>query len=349
MNPYEKLGEKHFWSAAVAKLNMFDIKEIWEPKFPIRNGMKISTFGSCFAQHIGEALAYRRFNWFITESPPPFISKETAKEFNYGIFSARTGNIYTATLLKQWVEWATGKKEVPSEIWEKSGRFYDPFRPSIEPNGFESEKELLRSRSAAITAFRAVLTESNIFIFTLGLTESWINSDLHYEYPLCPGTIAGTFDAKKHEFLNQDFQLINSTLESTFLTIKKINPKIKFILTVSPVPLTATMSTNHVLVATMESKSILRAVSGSLKNRFKFIDYFPSYEIINSTPFRGVFFESNLRNVNSFGVNHVMDSFFKCLYSKFPQFTPINDKDLDIHQNNNDLICDEEILNSFLK
>jgi hypothetical protein len=79
------------------------------------------------------------------------------------------------------------------------------------------------------------------------------------------------------------------------------------------------MSGNHILVATMGSKSILRAVAGQIASQFNFVDYFPSYEIINSTPFRGSFFEPNQRNVNHSGVYHVMNSFFHCLNTKFPQ------------------------------
>jgi hypothetical protein len=136
-------------------------------------------------------------------------------------------------------------------------------------------------------------------------------------------------------------------------------------LTVSPVPLTATNSGNHVLIATMESKSILRAVAGQMKRRFGFVDYFPSYEIINSPPFRGTFFESNQRTVNHVGVNHVMDSFFKCLHSKFPMSdmpkiqTKDNEKpatsstrpelDKKAVKRDEDVICEEELLNAFAK
>lgn len=78
------------------------------------------------------------------------------------------------------------------------------------------------------------------------------------------------------------------------------------------------MSGDHVLVATMASKSTLRAVAGQVASQFDFVDYYPSYEIINSPPFRGSFFEPNQRGVNHVGVDHVMTSFFGCLSAKFP-------------------------------
>lgn len=318
MHPYESLGENYFWATAVAKRNMFDINGLWDPRFPIDRSMKVSTYGSCFAQHIGRALKGRGFNWFIAEQAPKVLSPENAQRFNYGVFSARTGNIYTVSLLKQWLDWASDSAAVPTEVWSRDGRFFDPFRPNIEPDGFESPEEVTRSRRAAIAAFLETITESDILVFTLGLTESWVNRRDGYEYPMCPGTVAGDFDGERHGFVNQDTAIVRKTLVETLQRIRRLNPRIKVLLTVSPVPLTATMSGNHVLVATMESKSVLRAVAGSVKRQLDFVDYFPSYEIINATPFRGTFFEANQRNVNRAGVDHVMNSFFRCLDAKYP-------------------------------
>ena len=59
MHPYESLPDKSFWSTAVARRNMFDIGELWDPRFVFDPRMKVATFGSCFAQHIGKALEAR--------------------------------------------------------------------------------------------------------------------------------------------------------------------------------------------------------------------------------------------------------------------------------------------------
>jgi hypothetical protein len=64
-----------------------------------------------------------------------------------------------------------------------------------------------------------------------------------------------------------------------------------------------------VLVATTQSKSILRAVAGQAAAA-PWIDYFPSYEMIVTPPFRGMFFAENGRTVTADGVEFVMDSFF---------------------------------------
>jgi GSCFA family len=149
------------------------------------------------------------------------------------------------------------------------------------------------------------------------LTESWFNKSKGYEYPMCPGTAAGTFDPSEHEFKNQTFEFVRANLFDALAKIRAVNRRARIILTVSPVPLTATNSKRHVLLATMESKSILRAVAGQLRSANPWIDYFPSYEIISSPVFGGKFFEPNLRSVTEAGVDFVMNSFFADLEAKF--------------------------------
>jgi hypothetical protein len=98
--------------------------------------------------------------------------------------------------------------------------------------------------------------------------------------------------------------------------LRDANPKIKVILTVSPVPLTATASGDHVLIATMRSKSILRAVAADAVSSSDFVDYFPSFEIVSSFPYGRIFYEANLRSVKPDGVAHVMNLFFDELARK---------------------------------
>lgn len=313
MNPYESLPQSAFWKPAVAERGMLEIGGLWQPKFAISSQTRIATYGSCFAQHIGKALKSRGYSWNVTETAPAGMNDNSASAFNYGIFSSRTANIYTTTLLLQWLSWATGKLAPPSETWERDGRFLDPFRPRIEPTGFRDPGELQASRNHAIACFRASIESSDILVFTLGLTESWRNKGGGFEYPMCPGTVGGEFREAEHGFCNLGFQEVVDSLQASFEAMKTLNPRLRFILTVSPVPLTATNSGQHVLVATMHSKSILRAVAAHFHESRDDVDYFPSYEIINSPAFRGTFFESNLRSVSRTGVAFVMDSFFDCL------------------------------------
>lgn len=343
-HPYENLPEKSFWSSAVARRNSFEINELWESEFPITPSTRIATFGSCFAQHIGASLRANGYTWLCTEPPPIGLTPKNAKAYGYNVFSCRTGNIYTTSLLAQWTRWATGTESAPDEHWCKDDRIYDPFRPRIEPDGFGSVEEMLVSRQQTISSFREALCTADIFVFTMGLTESWHDTG-GWEYPLCPGTVAGDFDAERHVFVNQGFPDIRESLLTTLDLLRSLNQNVKVLLTVSPVPLTATKSGKHVLAATMYSKSVLRAVAGSVSDEKAYVDYFPSYEIINSPVFRGAFFESNQRNVSAFGVSFVMKTFFESLNGATGHSS--QSETGFVSNEPGDEVCDEELLDAF--
>lgn len=342
-HPYKGGASRRFWAPAVGKRHFLDIEELWQPRYEIRRDDKIATFGSCFAQHIGRALAARGYDWINTEPAPSTFGPEAAARFNYGIFTARTANIYTTSLLHQWTTWALRAAERPHEVWQRGDRHIDPFRPLIEPDGFASVEELRASADCVNDAFRDAIETADVFVFTLGLTESWHNRD-GYEYPMCPGTAGGEFDPHRHEFRNQDYVEVRDNLLRAIDAMRAVNPTLRFLLTVSPVPLTATATDDHVLVATMRSKSALRAVAGQVAADVTDVDYFPSYEIINSPVFRGTFFEPNLRSVNPRGVAHVMDTFFTC--QQTVATTPLPPAPPD-RAATADEVCEEELLGAF--
>lgn len=341
-----------YWRTAIADVNPLSIHNLWNPLFKIERDTQIITAGSCFAQHIGIALAKAGYNWLVTEPAPRLVPRQLHKKYGYGIFSFRTGNIYTAALLKQWLSWALNKEEMPKEIWEENGRFYDPFRPIIEPTGFASPEELFSLRQSTLAAIQHAIKDAGLWIFTLGLTEAWRNSDQGYFYPMCPGTIAGCFEPLTHTFHNFRYAEIYNDIFESFTMIRNINENIKFILTVSPVPLTASASGNHVLVANEYSKSTLRAVAEDVMHDMDNVDYFPAYEIITGFPFRGLFFEPNLRSVSSHGVEFVMKSFFGGLNKNFsPNQTEekILAKEAVIRQSDDDVACEDALLEAFGK
>ncbi|WGI23061.1 GSCFA domain-containing protein [Amylibacter sp. IMCC11727] len=122
--------------------------------------------------------------------------------------------------------------------------------------------------------------------------------------------MAGSFDANVHVFKNYRYPEIVADFDHALVMMQGMNPDINVLLTVSPVPLTATASDDHVLAATTYSKSVLRSVAGDLAHGHDCVDYFPSYEVISGTPTKGMFYEQNLRSVAREGVDVVMGYFF---------------------------------------
>lgn len=354
-SPYSDLGPTAFWRSAVADAGVFGMTDLWASPWTLPKDARFSTFGSCFAQHISRALVARDLDWVSAEPAPPGLSAAAAKRFNYGVFSARTGNIYTARQLLHWVRLAAdpsliGDQEIWADTKAEGGPRYRPaLCPVIEPDGYASEDEARAALAGTARAFHRSIAEADVFVFTLGLTEGWMRKDTGVPYALCPGTIAGTFDADLHVFENATYPSIRADLDMAFEMMRVMNPNVHVLLTVSPVPLTATASGHHVLPATIYSKSTLRAVAGDLAAENTDIDYFPSYEVISGAPARSAFFAPNLRSVEPAGVSVVMQHFFAGLTLTGKAradraITPVDIEDVAASLAEEDLICEEEAL-----
>jgi hypothetical protein len=323
-HPYTRLPERSFWRTAVAEPDALDITDLWTPKFTIGQDAPVVTAGSCFAAHIGRALLEEGMHWYDAELPPPGLTRAEQSARGYRRFSFRTGNIYTAAALRQWIAWALDEEKPPEEVWTEDSTdevacrptFHDPYRPTVEPDGFASPDDLLRSRDLTLAAVRTALTKADVLVFTLGLTEAWHDTRTGTVLPMCPGTVRGTFDPARHVLRNHTVAQVHHDLTSVLALAHRVNPRLRMVLTVSPVPLTATATGRHALVATTHSKSVLRAAAGQLADERDDVDYFPSYEIITGFPYRAAFYEPNLRTVTPDGVAFVMRHFFQTLQGR---------------------------------
>lgn len=308
-SPYTNLPPEAFWRTGVVGHPPAAIPGLYRPKFPIDRGMQIATAGSCFAQHLSRHLRERRYSIIDAEPAPPGLSSEDAARFGFGLFSARTANIYTARQLRQVAGAAFERFEAQDIVWEKDGRFYDALRPSVEPNGFPTPELVHQHRKFHLRKVAHVLRTAELFVFTLGLTEAWTHKESGTVYPTAPGTIAGRYDPAVHEFANFTFKEIHEDMRAFFRIAKRANDKMKFLLTVSPVPMTATASGRHVLEANVYSKSVLRAVAGQLAQENDDVDYFPSYEIVTGAQAKGAYYRDNMRDISAEGVAAVMGAF----------------------------------------
>ncbi len=353
-NPYASLPPTAFWRSGVAEPGLYGMSGLWRSRWRLPSDARFATYGSCFAQHISRALVANGIGWVDAEPAPARCPAPVATAFNYGVYSSRTGNIYSSAQLLHLVRLATGAADpAATEIWEDGGRYFDSLRPAIEPNGFSDPEEALLSRLSMLRAFRRSVVRADIFVYTLGLTESWENAETGQPYPICPGTLTGRFDAAAHVFHNLGFAEIRAQLEEAFTLMRALNPGLRILLTVSPVPLTATKSGHHVLVATTHSKSILRAVAGELVAADPGTDYFPSYEIIAGAPARAGFFAPNMRSVVQAGVDQVMRHFFAGLDLSAPAAhagdaaAAIREDALNAPMDAEELACEEAVLEAF--
>ena len=347
-HPYSDIPDYRRWRAGVAAVAPADLDPVVAFPFRITAQERVAAAGSCFAQHVARHLRARGFEFLDTEPAHPLLPAETVRDFGYGLFSARFGNIYTSRQLLQLLRRAYGKFTPADDIWEQSGRYFDPFRPGIQPDGFASRQEYDADRQQHFAAVRRLFEQADIFVFTLGLTECWIASEDGAAYPLCPGTIAGQFDPQRHALLNLTVADVIEDISTFLAELRAVNPRVKLVLTVSPVPLAATALDRHVWVSTTASKAILRVAAEQL-SQLPDVAYFPAYEIITSPSNRGGYYAEDLRSIREDGVEHVMRLFFRhaCAQSDEPAPTPPGEQPADFLAQMQDMVdtmCDESRL-----
>ena len=100
-NPYADAPSYRRWRQAIGQTPAADVDPVVALPFTITPTDKIVSAGSCFAQHIARHFLLNGFNYLVTETAHPILSADMAADFNYGLYSARYGNIYTTRQLLQ--------------------------------------------------------------------------------------------------------------------------------------------------------------------------------------------------------------------------------------------------------
>lgn len=178
--------------------------------------------------------------------------------------------------------------------------FQDPLRKRV----FAGSLEAIADASRKIDdCTRSAIMEADVFIITLGLTEVWRNKKNGQYVCMAPGRA----QMKDVEFVRSDFESNLENMRAVCSLIAENCPGKPVFLTVSPVGLERTFTENDVVVANMESKSILRAVAGQVEKEFKDVYYWPSYEIA----MREDMYEEDGRHVLKDGVHKIISAFIQ--------------------------------------
>ena len=215
LNPYRGLPGRQFWSTAMTDPAPGHVDPVVRaPRFEPKH--KIATMGSCFSQQLGRQFAALGLQHFVVETAPADMPKADALANNYGVFSARYGNVYTARQALQLFDRAFGHFHPQEAVWAKEGRFVDAFRPAIHPPGFASPTAVLDAAQAHLSCVRKVLTECDWLVLTLGLTEAWCSRLDGAIYSVAPGVAGGSFDAERHAFVNFQAHEVRDDLSSLY-------------------------------------------------------------------------------------------------------------------------------------
>lgn len=308
-SPYADQPEHAFWRAAT-NAPPPNAVALYKPKFEIEKSDRIATAGSCFAQHVTTRLKARGFSVLDKEPAPDWLTDAEANAYGYRMYSARYGNVYTARQLRQLVDGAFGRFRPERWIWPKGERWIDGLRPNVEPEGLERPDDVEAMRADHLAKVRELFEETDVFIFTLGLVEAWRDKASGTAFPIAPGVLGGVYDPDEYDLHVARYADVYDDLNAVRSVLKAANANARVILTVSPVPLTATATVDHVVSATTHAKSTLRAVAGDFAADHADVAYFPSYETIASHWTKGVFYDHNLRTITPAGVDAAMGPFF---------------------------------------
>ena len=208
---------------------------------------RVLTVGSCFADSIGERLRLHKVNALVN----PF------------------GTVFQPLALAQLLRAAAGEEQDwQQHVVEARGRWqsYD-FHGTI---GAESPVELLQAIQEKVSQVGEFLRTADAVVLTLGTAWAYrlretgeLVSNLH-KLP------ANLFEK---ELLTAD-EIINGLAEVHAL-LRRVNPEIRIVLTVSPVRhIKDTLPLNAV------SKSVLRVACHYLSELLPNVSYFPAYELL---------------------------------------------------------------------
>lgn len=272
-----------------------------QPKFKLSRDEPIFTIGSCFARNMEDIFIAKKYNVIAGDLDLPKDgyrgpdAKTVLTKFN------------THSMLTE-LQIALEGRELPEdgliEIREKL--FWNP---QLHKVGFV-EKDLALTVRNRVTEIVKRVAEAGVVIVTLGLTEYWYDKELGIPLNDTPADWRYAKKTGRFEFRNSSFADSLAQVQAIRDLIFRVSKsgKTKLILTVSPVPLQRTFSSQDVIVANTYSKSVLRAIAQEIAASDDRVDYYPSYEIAVNTP-RHIAWRHDQR--------HVQYDTIKAIVSKF--------------------------------
>jgi len=235
----------------------------------------VASIGTCFAEEFAHFMQARGMNYVRTE-PDVFAA------------SANWGRVYTIPNLLQIVRYSF-EPDFPILVERSERGWFDPLRDYATPH-FGSEEEaknaVLRHRQASRVAF----TQCEVAVITVGQNEAWSERSSRLIWGTIPPK--DILAARRSAYEVREFSLAENraALDQALDALKRANPKIRFLLTVSPVPSFASFTDSDVVSRSFANKCLLRAVvDEAIAARPGEAFYFPSFEMVlcyNPTNFR---------------------------------------------------------------
>ena len=267
--------------------------QLWQDREPeirarrtplIGPNTRIATIGSCFAEEIAAAMSRQKFN--ATMHP--------------------TGRVYNTRSIRQEIDrifggWPEYRLDGP---WKVPGGFVHPFK---DPGKVFPTEVALRAWSDELDlAADELFRSADVVVITLGLIEAWMQPATGNFYRYIPHpdvfeSLAAVFHRLTVAEMIEDLTRVRAVLRR--------HTSAEMIVTVSPIPLRATMTAEDIRIANTESKSRIRAAVSEFVEAFPDVHYFQSYEIVTTADSLGDFVKDDGRHLHRRAVDSIVRQF----------------------------------------
>ena len=276
------------------------------PSFTVAEGQTVFGIGSCFARNIEEYVEKIGIHAPMSHFSVPQAEIPYHRRTN-GIL-----NKFTPASIAQELRWTESIYErdgcvrpddVANLAYDVDGGYIDNGLCGFFPVSWE---RLLARRQEVFDTIVKVFS-ADCVVITLGLIEAWYDRERgRYieEAPIGNKNMMRQL-ADSVVFKRLTYEQCREAVQAAIDCIRRHNPDANIMLTTSPVPMKATFTDDDVVLANMQSKSMLRTVAGVISEDNTNVDYFPSYEIIKEK-FGHEAYEGDWRHVKDQYVGYVV-------------------------------------------
>ena len=269
--------------------------------FRIAPEAQIFTLGSCFAREVDAVLIDAGFH--VTSRSASLSQEMKRRTSDVTIF-----NKYTIHSILNEVRWALDPAQpYPGQdalVQTGEDKWVD-----LQLSGSISEgtlAEMLAFRQTYIDSIRNLAT-ADVVILTLGLVESWYDTRANLHLNQTPSPSICKKWPGRFEMRVLDYAEILDALEAFRGLIQQHGkPNVRFLVTVSPIPLRNTFRDMDVLVANAYSKAVQRAAVEVFASRHADVDYFPSFEFVTLGDPNLTWVSNDYRHIYQYVIDRVM-------------------------------------------
>lgn len=291
----------HRWTSDLDRFRADIFTSPHRAKFTFARNAKVFCIGSCFARNVEEHLIYLGVDVLSKRVVCPKVESPIRPN---GFL-----NKFTTPSIANELEWLISPVDPDVALVEGEGGYTDhQLAPGIAPVSLERARE--RRRFVTKDYFSRIRL-ADVVIITLGLVEAWQDTTTGVYWNATPNLWEVRRNPGRFVFEQTDYETNKLHLDRAYEVLRQINPNVRVVVTVSPVPLNTTFSGDDIALANSYSKSVLRAVAQKLADSKENVDYFPSYEIVTMSPRSAAFSSVDFSHVKDAVVGSVMDSFVK--------------------------------------